>query len=220
MGSDISDSDSDFTVSLDENTNRKRGAEETSSKVSEKVKKKDKNGEMVVTVEPPMDNADSDEGGKGDTEEDEIYDGEPRDEVTMTIIPRAERGMATDEIAGTGTMRQNHLNKVPIKKKKDMEKKACPRGDLDVLYKEDQLLAAWKDNKAVYVASNKFGAGMETTVRRFNRTEKKFIVIPCPDVIRCYNKGMGGSTCSTTWWPATGSSSGRRSGGSLSTPGP
>ena len=33
---------------------------------------------------------------------------------------------------------------------------------------------------------------METTVRHFNRTEKQYQQVPCPDVIKAYNKGMGG----------------------------
>jgi hypothetical protein len=47
---------------------------------------------------------------------------------------------------------------VPIISKKDLEKKTVPRGHTNVLYKDDQVLVAWKDNKGVYMASKKFGA--------------------------------------------------------------
>ena len=67
----------------------------------------------------------------------------------------------------------NRLNKVPITKKKEMEKKTVPRGELDVVFQDDQILVGWKDNKPVFVASNKYGASTETTVSRFNRTEKR-----------------------------------------------
>ncbi len=50
-------------------------------------------------------------------------------------------------IAGTGTVRQNRLHRIPVVSKKDLEKKAVPRGHSDVLYKHDQVLVAWKDNK-------------------------------------------------------------------------
>jgi hypothetical protein len=37
------------------------------------------------------------------------------------------------EIAGTGTVRQNRLHRLPIASKKDLEKKTTPRGTTDVL---------------------------------------------------------------------------------------
>ena len=54
------------------------------------------------------------------------------------------------QIGGTGTVRQNRLNKVDIITKKDLEKKSVDRGMSHVLYKDDQVFVAWKDNKAVY----------------------------------------------------------------------
>jgi hypothetical protein len=43
-------------------------------------------------------------------------------------------------MSGTGTMRQNRLNKIPINTKKEMEKKAVERGTLHTIYKDDQVL--------------------------------------------------------------------------------
>ena len=44
-------------------------------------------------------------------------------------------------IAGTGTVRQNRLPKVPIPSKKDVLKKSVNRSFQETLYKNDQVLA-------------------------------------------------------------------------------
>ena len=61
-------------------------------------------------------------------------------------------------IAGTGTVQQNRLFKVPIASKKDVTKKSVERGFQETLHKGDQVLECWKDNQPVYVASNKYSA--------------------------------------------------------------
>jgi len=81
---------------------------------------------------------------------------------------------------------------VPIIAKKDLEKKTVPRGHTDVLYKEDLILVGWKDNKGVYMASNKFGADTSSNCRRFCRTERKNVMVPIPAMVQHYNSGMGG----------------------------
>jgi len=58
-------------------------------------------------------------------------------------------------IKGTGTVRQNWLNKISIIKKKDLEKKIVQRGTTSMMYHKDQVLVALKYSKAVYAASNK-----------------------------------------------------------------
>ena len=41
---------------------------------------------------------------------------------------------------GTGTVRQNRLNKIPIIDKKEMEKKTVERGTMEAIFKDDQVL--------------------------------------------------------------------------------
>lgn len=95
-------------------------------------------------------------------------------------------------IAGTGTVRQNRLHKVPIVDKKEMSKKTVERGAQKVVYNEDQILVCWKDNKPVYIATNKYTGESKTTARRWSSSQKKKIQVPIPEVIRKYNDGMGG----------------------------
>lgn len=42
-------------------------------------------------------------------------------------------------MAGTGTMRQNRLHRIPINTKKEIEKKTVERGTLNTVYKDDQV---------------------------------------------------------------------------------
>jgi len=95
-------------------------------------------------------------------------------------------------LGGTGTVRQNRLNGIPIKNKKELEHKTVARGTMDVVYRKDQVLVGWKDNKAVYMASNQHGATTTGTCRRFSRVERKHVQVPIPAMYREYNKGMGG----------------------------
>ena len=104
----------------------------------------------------------------------------------FTSFPLLQRLSALG-IAGTGTVRQNRLNRVPITSKKDLQKKAVPRGEMDVVYQSDQVLVAWKDNCPVYIASNQYDAELGEPVRRFSRTDKKWINVPCPSVVSKYN---------------------------------
>ena len=95
-------------------------------------------------------------------------------------------------IGGTGTLRQNRLFRVPIATKKNVEKNSVERGYNEAMYHEDQVLAVWKDNKAVYMASNKWDIEPFTTCRRFSRVQKKTVNVPVPGLVQKYNRGMGG----------------------------
>ena len=86
----------------------------------------------------------------------------------------SERGLG-----GTGTVRQNRLNRVPIVKKKELEKKTVERGTFEAVFNGDQVLVAWKDNKGVYMGSNKYGVDPLSTCNRYNRVERKSSACPC-----------------------------------------
>jgi hypothetical protein len=96
----------------------------------------------------------------------------------FTSFPLLER-LSEMQIGGTGTVRQNRLNRVPIIAKKDLEKKDVPRGTSDRLHKGDQTLVAWKDSKAVYMASNMHGASSNNTCKRFDRVQRKSVQVSC-----------------------------------------
>ena len=91
-----------------------------------------------------------------------------------------------------GTMRQNRLTRLPLKNKKQLESQAVPRGFTEAVYYEDQVVASWKDNRGVYVASNVHNVQPMGSCTRFNRKERKHTTIPIPHLIERYNAGMGG----------------------------
>ena len=74
------------------------------------------------------------------------------------------------KLAETGTVRQNRLNRVPVKNKSDLEKNV-PWGTMDVVYKDDVALVGWKDSKAVYCASNQFKGTSQSSCSRYNPAE-------------------------------------------------
>ena len=74
------------------------------------------------------------------------------------------------KLAGTGTVRQNRLNRVPVKNKSDLEKNV-PWGTMDVVYKDDVALVGWKDSKAVYCASNQLKGTSQSSCSRYNPAE-------------------------------------------------
>ncbi len=109
----------------------------------------------------------------------------------FTSFPLLEK-MSEKGIGGTGTIRQNRLHRIDIISKKDLEKKTVERGHSVRLYRGDQVLVAWKDNKGVYAASNKHSGYCSKACKRFCRTTRKDIPVPIPDLIGAYNNGMGG----------------------------
>ncbi len=96
------------------------------------------------------------------------------------------------QIGGTGTVRQNRLNKIPLKTKKQMEHKSTSRGYHEACYSSDQVIVAWRDNKAVYINSNHSGVEPVGSCSRYNRTERKHVAVPIPRCIVDYNASMGG----------------------------
>ena len=99
-------------------------------------------------------------------------------------------------IGGTGTVRRNRLHRVPLPDAKDAEK--MERGDSRSVYKDDQVCTVWRDNKAVYVASNIHNVTKEADddasdqAKRYSKQAGGQIFINRPHMIAKYNEGMGG----------------------------
>ena len=47
----------------------------------------------------------------------------------------------------------------------------------------------WKDNKGVYLASNLLGVDPPGTIGRFQKVAGGRLQVPCPDLVKHYNKG-------------------------------
>lgn len=92
--------------------------------------------------------------------------------------------------AATGTIRENRLRDCPLVKSKTMKKE--PRGSIEYRGNGSVVVALWRDNKPVFVASNHVGVSPTVSKRRYSGAEKKHIQINCPIMIDSYNKTMGG----------------------------
>jgi DNA excision repair protein ERCC-6 len=90
----------------------------------------------------------------------------------------------------TGTLRQNRIISIPLANKKDANK--MKRGEMKAVYTKDSVVAVWKDNKPVYMASNCDAVEPVSQCKRYNRQEKGYVAIPQPLLINDYNRFMGG----------------------------
>lgn len=56
----------------------------------------------------------------------------------------------------------------------------------------DVATVAWKDNKAVNLASNFVGEMPKDQVRRYDKKTKRYVLIGRPNIVGEYNRHMGG----------------------------
>lgn len=92
----------------------------------------------------------------------------------------------------TGTMRENRVPKqAKIESKKAMKK--MRRGSYSSSVSDEGIIVAhWMDNSVVTLASQKFGVQPISTAERFCRKERKRIQVPQPNLVKEYNRYMGG----------------------------
>lgn len=91
----------------------------------------------------------------------------------------------------TGTFRSTRI-KMSLQTEKQL--KDSGRGSCDYLVNLDGTVIAvkWFDNRSVHLISTYSGTEPMGEIKRYDRKEKKFIMVPCPAIISEYNKFMGG----------------------------
>lgn len=100
--------------------------------------------------------------------------------------------LKSKNILAAGTIRVNRFNKPPLLTDKEISKR--PRGSSDQVVSRDGdiVLVKWLDNRTVTLASNFIGIGEEDKVKRWDKKNCKYIEIDSPEIIKMYNKSMGG----------------------------
>ncbi len=100
--------------------------------------------------------------------------------------------LAEKKIHAAGTARLSRFANPPLKADKEMLKKE--RGNHDEVQSRDGkvVLVKWFDNRSVVLASNFVGVGDEDEVQRWNQKEKQYVKVKRPEVVKKYNKAMGG----------------------------
>jgi Transposase IS4 len=116
-------------------------------------------------------------------------------------------------IRATGVIRSNKLRQCPIESTKSLEKKARGFFDQRTDNRNSLTIVGWNDNRSVYVTSNAVGSEPKATVSRWCRKTSTRINVEQPNLIKMYNRYMGGvdrcdqnistyriSTRSKKWW--------------------
>ncbi|RXN27706.1 piggyBac transposable element-derived 3-like protein [Labeo rohita] len=100
--------------------------------------------------------------------------------------------LAEKKIHAAGTARVCRFANPPLKPDKEMSKKE--RGNHDEVQSRDGKVVLVKcvDNCSVVLASNFVGVGDEDEVQRWDQKEKQYVKIKHPEVVKKYNKAMGG----------------------------
>lgn len=95
-------------------------------------------------------------------------------------------------IYSAGTVRVNRFSKPPILDDKQL--KRTGRGSYDEVTTEkgDVVLVKWMDNRSVVLASNFVGVGQQDVVSRWDKSEKKYVNVTRPEIVKLYNHSMGG----------------------------
>jgi len=95
-------------------------------------------------------------------------------------------------MSGTGTLRQNRVQKCPVSDVAVMKKQA--RGTVDFRCDTNAgiIITRWNDN-SVTLGSTYFGVAPKGQVSRWSKSERKIIQIPIPNNIVMYNQNMGGT---------------------------
>ncbi|XP_030747111.1 piggyBac transposable element-derived protein 3-like [Sitophilus oryzae] len=93
------------------------------------------------------------------------------------------------EIYGTVTIMPNRLKKCNFLKDKQFK-----RGNSQKLVRNDGKVSVtkWMDNKSVLMISTACGSEPQGVVSRWEKSEKKHVEVPCPNVVGMYNQKMGG----------------------------
>ncbi len=85
----------------------------------------------------------------------------------------------------------NRLKKCPLKKTKELESDGHGSVDYRSVANSGIIIVKWLDNGPVHLVSNFVDVEPITAVERLSKQHKKWVPIPCPQVVKMYNKGMG-----------------------------
>lgn len=105
--------------------------------------------------------------------------------------------LSKKEIRCTGTARYNRMGMKNARSnalKNDQDMKKVERGFYDYKFdtNNEVLALIWKDNNAVKMLSNHQSIAPLAAVKRYSKTEKKYVDLLQPNLIGEYNKYMGG----------------------------
>lgn len=95
-------------------------------------------------------------------------------------------------IWSTGTVRLNRLKGINLLEDNILKKKRRGSYDFSTESQENITAVKWFDNKSVSLISTFIGVHPMDTVKRWSQSEKKFVNIDRPQIVKNYNLNMGG----------------------------
>lgn len=95
-------------------------------------------------------------------------------------------------IWSVGTIRSNRVRHCPLKEESKLKKEGRGAYDHSVDANSGIRVLRWFDNKVVQLSSTHVDAEPISSVKRWNRREKKFVNVQCPAIVEEYNSFMGG----------------------------
>lgn len=105
----------------------------------------------------------------------------------FTTVPLL-KALSERNLEGTGTVMGNRVKGLKLTEPSKMK-----RGDTIeyVSSSKDLCFVEWKDNNKVLLASTCFGSAPQVSVKRWSKTQREFVNVPCPRIVKEYNRGMG-----------------------------
>lgn len=95
-------------------------------------------------------------------------------------------------VCGTGTIRENRIPKNNLTDSKVMKKYKRGTFDYQKVDNSNLIFVKWNDNNVVTFGSNIARVFPLHAAKRYSQKEKKFINIDQPDIVKSYNRNMGG----------------------------
>nr|XP_047143108.1 piggyBac transposable element-derived protein 3-like [Hydra vulgaris] len=97
-----------------------------------------------------------------------------------------------DGILTTATIRSNRIKKCPLSAEKELKKKGRGSSCYFTDVNSGLVLVRWFDNKCVQLVSTFSSPISLSNVKRWNRKNKSYVSVSCPEIVKEYNKSMGG----------------------------
>ena len=92
----------------------------------------------------------------------------------------------------TATIRADRVKGCPLPTEKDLKKKGRGAHVFKTDANSGITITKWLDNKCIQMVSTHSNPDPAKFVKRWSKTEKKYVEINCPTVVQDYNKNMGG----------------------------
>ncbi|KRY70144.1 PiggyBac transposable element-derived protein 1 [Trichinella pseudospiralis] len=103
-----------------------------------------------------------------------------------------QEALLRDGIYSVATIRSNRLRGCPVMPSNELKRKG--RGATDFCCTRDNKLCVvkWFDNREVILTSTYKCVDPVEPVRRWDKRQRQFIDVPCPQIVKEYNQFMGG----------------------------